>query len=297
MSSFVAITGATGHIGKGAAGLLLKKGVKVRAIARTVDKLKSISGAEAVAADINDVAALERAFTGADAVFAMIPPNVVAPDVRADQNRTGDNLVAAIKKAKVTHIVALSSVGAHMSEKMGPVNGLYDWEQKLKSLTGVNVLVLRPCYFMENLLMNVGLIKGNGIMGSAIHSDVRMPMIATRDIAAVVADALEKRNFSGYSVRELLGERDTTMEEVRRAVARGLAKPDLAYVEFPYADAEKAMTGMGLSTDYARLIVEMAQSLNGKIFKPSQTRDERTTTPTSVETFINDTFLPAVKGS
>lgn len=294
-NDFVTITGATGHIGRKAAEILLGKGLKVRAVARTAHKLASLTGAEAFAADLYDPASTERALSGAKAVFAMIPPNAAAPDVRADQNKIADSFIKAIPSAKVTHVVALSSIGAHQGTQMGPVNGLYDWEQKLKKLPGVNVLILRPCYFMENLLVNVGLIKGNGIMGSPIKPELRFPMIATQDIGAVVAAALEKKDFTGVSVRELFGPRDLTMEDARAAIAKAISKPDLSYVQFPYEEAKKAMVGMGLSADYAGLLVEMMKSMNEGIMRPTQVRDAKTTTPTSIEWFADNVFAPMFK--
>ena len=293
--NFVTITGATGHIGSRAIEILVQKGIGVRAVARTTAKLNALKGAEAFAADVTDSAALQKAFTGARAAFVMIPPNVTAADVRADQNRVADCLVKALQASKVSHVVALSSVGAHQGTKMGPVNGLYDWEQKLRKLSGVNVQILRPCYFMENLLVNVGLIKANGIMGSALRADLRMPMIATRDIATVVAQSLETPNFSGVTVRELLGERDITMEEARAAIAKAIGKPELKYIQFAYADAEKAMVGMGLSRDYAAQLIEMSRSMNEGIARPTQARGAETTTPTSIEVFAASVFAAAFK--
>jgi uncharacterized protein YbjT (DUF2867 family) len=292
---FITVTGATGHIGRRAVDILSAKGLKVRAVARRVDALKSLKGVEAVAADLSDASAAEKAFSGSKAVFALIPPNVTAPDVRADQNRVADSLVQAIERSGVTHVVALSSIGGHMSSGAGPVNGLHDWEEKLKKLSGVNVLALRPCYFMENLLVNVGLIKNMGIMGSPMRGDLRFPLIATRDIGEAVAESLEKASFTGFSVRELLGARDTTMEEARAAIAKAIGKPDLKYVQFPYAHAEKAMIGMGLSADYAGLLIEMTRGMNEGRIKPTQARDAKTTTPTTIEWFAENVFAAAFK--
>lgn len=286
-TEIVAITGATGHIGGEAARLLLTKGRAVRVVARNAEKLNELKakGAEPFAADLGDTAAVERAFSGVRAVFAMIPPNVAAPDVRADQNRIADSLIRAIRAAKVTHVVALSSLGAHRGTQMGPVNGLHDWEEKLKTLEGVNILIVRPAYFMENLLMNVPMIKNNSLMGSPLKPDLPFAMIATQDIAAFVANALAYPVFSGITVRELHGQRDVTMDEARAAIGAAVGMPALGYAQFPYADAEKAMVGMGLSPDYAARLIEMSRSMNEGIMKPAQARDLSTTTATSIEEF------------
>ena len=75
------------------------------------------------------------------------------------------------------------------------------------------------------------------------------------------------------------------MEEARAAIGSAIGKPDLRYVQFPYADAEKAMVGAGLSPNYAALLVEMTRSMNEGIFRPEQARTAAATTPTSIEAF------------
>jgi uncharacterized protein YbjT (DUF2867 family) len=80
-----AITGATGNTGSAIAAKLLARGEKVRVIGRDASRLAGFvqKGAEAFVADVTDAAALTKAFTCAKAVYAMIPPNVAAPDVSA----------------------------------------------------------------------------------------------------------------------------------------------------------------------------------------------------------------------
>src|SRR4051794_20107358 len=109
-----AITGATGNIGSKIAQSLLKEGKKVRVIGRTADRLKPFTdkGAEAFIGSVDDAEAMTRAFTGATAIFAMIPPNVTSPNVRADQNKVSEALAAGISRSGVKYVVNLSSIGA-----------------------------------------------------------------------------------------------------------------------------------------------------------------------------------------
>lgn len=293
----ITIIGATGHIGKRTAELLLKKGLKIRAVMRNAEKANDLKkkGADIVAGDVNDSNFLTTALRGSDAAFVMIPPNYGAPDMRADQNKTSESIVEAVKKSGVTHVISLSSIGAHLSAKAGPINGLYDHEQRLNKVDGVNVLYLRPGYFMENLLMNVGLIKNMGIVGGPLSADAKIPMIATNDIAVEVAERLGKRDFSGKTVRELMGQRDISMKEATRAIGQAIGKPDLNYVQFAYEDAEKAMVQMGLSADVARLMIEMNKGFNEGTIKPTQARGAETTTATSIEEFTRTVFAAAFK--
>lgn len=284
------ITGATGHTGRAIAERLLAQGKPVRAIGRDAARLQPLTakGAEPFVGVLEDPDAMARAFSDAEAVYTLVPTNPAAPDVRADQNRVGEALATAIAKARVPYVVNLSSVGAHLSEKVGPIKGLYDIEQRFNRLGGTNVLHLRPTFFMENLLMNVQMIKNMGINGTPMKPDVAIPIIATKDIAAEAAERLLRLDFKGKSVKELLGPREWTMTEMTAILGRAIGKPSLPYVQFPYEDAEKAMIGMGLSPDVARSYIEMYRAFNDGIIKPTEQRSAKNTTPTSFEKFAEE---------
>lgn len=290
-------TGATGHTGKMIAETLLAKGKKVRVIGRDAERLKPLTdkGAEAFIGSLDDAAAMTRAFTDAKAVYAMIPPNLSAPDLRAYQNKIGGAIATAIAGARVPYVVNLSSMGAHLSEKVGPVKGLYDQEQRLNKLKDVNIVHLRSGYFMENLLWNIDLIKKMGINGSPMKADLPISMIATKDIAAEAARLLLDLKFMGKSVKELLGQRDLSMAEVTRVLGKAIGKPDLKYVQFPYEEAEKAMLSMGLSPSVAQAFIEMSRGFNDGIIKTTEKRSAQNTTPTSIEEFAKE-FAAAYKG-
>jgi len=292
------IMGATGKTGSKLAELLLEKGHTIRVIGRDAEKLKGFTakGAEAAVGDAADKAFLTKAFTGADAVYALIPPNFSVADFRAYQAKIGENIIAAIQGSGVRYVVNLSSQGAHLTDKTGPIAGLHDQEQRLDKLIGVNVLHLRPTYFMENLLMNIDMIRKMNIMGSAVRGDVKFAMIAAKDIAAYAAERLVKRNFTGSSVVDLLGERDLSLNEAAAIIGKKLGKPDLAYVAFPYEDAEKGMVAMGLTPDMSKLYIEMSKALNNGLFAVNIGRTKENTTKTSFEIFA-DQFAAAYKSA
>ncbi len=282
----IVITGASGNIGSKVTAHLLSQGQRVRCVSRRADKLKELAdkGAEIAACSLEDAAALTKAFSAADSIFAMIPPNYSATDFRAYQNVIGSSIAEAIRKSGVKYIVNLSSQGAHLPEKTGPIKGLHDQEERLNKLSGFNILHMRPTYFMENLLANIDMIKKMNMMGSALRGDLKFPMIATKDIARFTAERLLKKDFSGTSVRDLLGQRDISMNEAAAIIAKKINKPDLKYVQFSYEDTEKALVGMGISTDVAKLFVEMSKAINERLIMDTP-RTEENTTETSFEEF------------
>ena len=292
------ITGATGNTGSVVAKTLLSKGQSVRAIGRSADRLKDLAerGAEPFVCDLTDHDALTKAFTGARAVYAMIPPNMTSPDYRADQDRNTDSIAGAIEKAGVKFAVCLSSFGADKPDKTGPVAGLHYLEQRLNKIPSLNSLYLRAGYFMENTLAQIGIIKQMGVAAGPVRGDLKLPMIATHDIGAAAAEDLLKLDFHGHQTRELNGQRDLTMTEAAAIIGDQLAKPDLPYVQAPNDQIRAAMIGMGMSANMADLILEMAGALNSGHMAALEPRSARNTTPTSYETFVKEEFVPLYYG-
>lgn len=290
----ITILGASGHTGHVAAERLLKEGQKVRAIARSSDRLKHLValGAEAAVGDATDAGFLAGAFAGSDVVYTLIAPDTTSDDYPAFQDRMGEAITSAVKTSRVKRVVFLSSVGAEQLSGTGPIAGLGRQERRLASITGLNSLSLRATYFMENHLATLGLIKHQGLNGSALAGDVPFPMIASGDIGQVVADVLAKPDFAGTSTRELLGPRDLTMNEVTRIIGAAIGRPDLAYMQFPYDAALEGMVGAGLSKSVAAGYVEMSRAFNEGRIKSLEGRNARNTTPTRFEDFAAHVIAP-----
>ena len=292
------VIGATGNTGRVVAEKLLAKGEKVRAVGRDAKRLEALKqkGAEAFLADATDAGALTKAFSGAKAVYAMIPPNISAPNVRDYQERVNDALAAAIEKSGVQYAVVLSSIGADKPDKTGPVVGLHNLENKIGAVAGVNALYLRAGYFMENTLPQVGVIQSFGNAAGPLRPDLPLAMIATRDIGAAAAEALLKLDFQGKRTRELQGARNVTYAEVAKTIGAAIGKPGLAYLQLPAAQLKPALTQMGMSSSMADLLLEMSESLNSGYMKPLEPRSPQNTTPTTLETFVAEYFVPAFRG-
>jgi uncharacterized protein YbjT (DUF2867 family) len=293
-----AILGATGNTGSVVARKLLDRGKRVRVIGRDNKKLAPFvsRGADAFAADVLDTDALSRAFAQAQGVYVLIPPDLGSPDYRAYQDRVTESIARAVEKGGVPHAVTLSSVGADKPGKTGPVLGLHKMELRLAQVRGLHALHLRAGYFMENTLPQIGIIRSFGMMAGPLRADLPLPMIATKDIGAVAAEALLRLDFTGQRTQELLGPRDLTYAEATKIIGLAIGKPDLTYTQLPDEQVLQAMTGMGVSRNMAQLLCEMSASLNNGYMKPLERRSEKNTTPTTFETFVEEVFLPAYKG-
>jgi uncharacterized protein YbjT (DUF2867 family) len=283
----ITVMGATGNVGRRISEQLLEAGERIRALGRSAEKLVGLGsqGGDVLTGDAGDAAFLTKAFQGSDSVYTLLPPDAQSPDYRKQQDEEGEAIIQAIRDSGVRHVVFLSSIGADQPAGTGPIAGLHAQEARLRALPRVNVLILRPGYFFENFFATMGLIKHQGINGGAVAPDIRFPMIATRDIADVAAQALRRRDWTGVIVRELLGARDLTFAEATRILGARIGKPDLQYVQFPYADFTSSLIQMGISQNVAGLYAEMARAINEGKVKSLEGRRPENTTRTAFEEF------------
>jgi uncharacterized protein YbjT (DUF2867 family) len=277
----IAVTGATGHVGKAVVSKLKEAGHDARKVSRS-------SGVPD-----DDVAALTRAFSGADAIFLMIPPDFKAASLRQRSDELGSKLAAAAKASGARRVVFLSSLNAHLREATGPILGLHDMEERLNSLDIPELVHLRPAYFMENHLSGIGLISNHGHYAAALRPDISIPMIATLDIGAKAAELLAEEPFGQPRVRELLGPRDYTMTEAARILGAAIGKPGLKYVQLSYDEARQSMLDAGLTPGYADAMIELSRHMNESLIQGTETRSPLNTTPTTLEHFAQVVFRSA----
>lgn len=259
-----AILGASGHTGSVVARSLVAAGKKVRVLARDASKVASL-GAEVVVGQAENAADLDALFAGAEGAYVLFPPDGAATDFPARNRKLADLYAAALTKAKVPHVVLLSSVGAQLPEGAGPISTLHYGEQKLGALPGTRATFIRAAYFMENLGGMLGAMKEQGVLPVfSKHLDYAFPMIATKDIGETAARALleaPKQN----EIIELVGPKDASYADAARAFSAALGKTITA-VSVPYEAIVPTLTGFGMSAHMAGLYREMSEGFDaGKI--------------------------------
>jgi uncharacterized protein YbjT (DUF2867 family) len=145
----VAVTGATGRQGSAVARALLADGWRVRGLTRdpTSERSRALSvlGAETVLADMEDPAALDRAFAGVHGVYSVQNYQISG---LAGEVRQGRNVAEAAKRADVQHLVYGSAGTGERGTGIGSWESKLEVEQRLREL-GLPVTVLRPTAFME----------------------------------------------------------------------------------------------------------------------------------------------------
>jgi len=262
------LLGALGNINRPLVGRLVAAGHQVTVVSSNPERSTAIvaAGAKPAIGTIENVDFLTASFTGADAVYTMVPPHYTAPDWKEYIYRMGRNQAAAIRAAGVGKVVNLSSVGAHLPAGCGPVSGIHFVEQELNALSGVDIKHLRPAYFYTNFLSAIGMIKQGGFYGNNYGAGRKLFLASPVDIAEVAAEELLALSFTGKSVRYIVSD-ELTSVELTSILGAAIGKPDLSYVEFSDEEALKGMQQAGFSNDIARNFVELGRATRtGEMF-------------------------------
>ena len=256
------ITGSLGNISKPLAERLIAAGHSVTVISSSAGKTAQIEaiGAQAAIGSVEDVPFLIKTFTGADAVYTMVPPNFGSGNWKKYIAGIGENYAAAIQVSGVKYVVNLSSIGAHMREGCGPVSGLYFVEKALNGLVGANVKHLRPGFFYTNFLGNISMIKHMGIIGANYGEGSQLILVHPDDIAEAAAEELLTLTFQGKSIRYVASDEKSTYE-VATILGKAIGKPELSWIDFKDEDTVSGMIQAGLPEEIAKNYAEMGAAM------------------------------------
>jgi uncharacterized protein YbjT (DUF2867 family) len=257
------LTGSTGNITKPLAKALITAGHKVTIISSNESRKEEIEkiGATAAIGSVLDEPFLSRVFQSADAVYLMIPPTFSVSDWLGYQKEVAENFVTAIKNSGVKNIVQLSSIGAHMVEGAGPIDGLAYLEERLNSIDNINVVKLRPSYFYTNFFSMIDMIKQAGILGSNIgdHKD-ELVLTHPNDIADAAAKHLLTLDFKGQKI-EYVSSDVRTFSEIVKVLGDAIGKPELPWISFSDEDNLQGMLNAGLPEVFAKSYTQMGKSI------------------------------------
>ncbi len=254
-----AIAGVTGHTGSVVADTLLAQGKPVRVVVRDAAKGEpwKAKGAEVAIADLADRVALTKALTGVAGAYLLLPPDVTTKTPLEDNAARTALFVAAIKDARVPHVVFLSSIGAQHATGTGPIRALHRAEKELAA-TGAALTFVRAAYFQENWAAALGMLP-QGVLPTFIPAAFAYPQVATKDIGRTAAAALVEGG-NGTQIVELSGPRDLDANDVAAAASKLTGKP-VAANEAPTSAVVPTFTSFGLSAEVADLFREMYEGI------------------------------------
>lgn len=220
-----AVTGISGQVGGAVARNLLAAGKNVRAVVRNAQKGRhwSDQGCEVALAEMSDVEAMRKAFSGVEGVFILLPSNFdPAPDF-PETRRTVEAIRTALEAAHPARVVCLSTIGAH-AKQHNLLNQLGLLEQELGSLP-MPTTFLRAAWFIENAAWDVAAARETGVIASYLQPlDQAVPMVATADVGRVAAELLLE-NWSGRRIVNVEGPHRITPNEIAAGFSTVLGRP------------------------------------------------------------------------
>jgi len=207
----VLITGATGQQGGAVARELLERGQAVRALTRRPDgdaarELQRL-GATIVAGDLDDATSLVQALTGVWGVWAV--QNTWEAGVEKEEEQ-GKRLAKLAREQGVAHFVYSSVGSAHRRTGIPHFDNKWRIEETVRSLGFPSHVILRPVFFMENLLSPWAL-QGDKL-AAAIQPTTKLQMIAVADIGQMGALAFTRSSELAGQQLDLAGDAVTLPE-------------------------------------------------------------------------------------
>ncbi|MBZ4033490.1 NAD(P)H-binding protein [Flavobacterium sp. 17A] len=260
----IIITGSLGNISKPLAKTLIAEGHQITVIASSNDRKSDIEnlGASAAIGSVNNVSFLTQTFTGADAVYCMIPrANYFDPNLDLDAfTRTiGNNYAEAITKSGVERVVFLSSIGAHLEKNSGIIQRYNEIEAVLNQLSEVSITFMRPTSFYYNLLAYIPMIKNQGFIAANYGADELIPWVSPNDIAAAIAEELT-HPLDGKKIRYVASE-ELSGHQTAKILGEAIGIPDLEWKLITDKETLDGLISVGIQPKIAQGLVEMYAGL------------------------------------
>lgn len=248
------VFGATGNTGKIVAAELEAARKDVRKLRRSSPKL-------------DDADALFKVLDGAAGAYVMLPPDLKTEAYLAERKVWVDAIGAAIKRAKVPHVVFLSSLGAQHGAGTGPIRALHYGEQVLAA-SAESTSFIRAGYFAENFAGVFPVAQKDGVLPHFGPIDVRFPVVATKDIGTFAAHLLLEGG-KGHRVFDFTGPAEVSAQDAAAALTQLLGKPITA-ISAPLDAIVPTFKNMGVSDDMAALYHEMISGMGKGLVAPTQ---------------------------
>lgn len=245
----IAITGATGQLGRLVIRELLKSvpASRIVALARSADKAADLAaqGITVRIADYDRPDTLEAAFAGVTRLLLISSSQV---GQRVAQHR---NVIDAARRAGVAAIAYTSLLHADRSP-LGLAAEHVETEALLAT-SGLQWTLLRNGWYTENYLAGIPAALAHGaLIGCA--DDARIASAARADYAAAAARVLASDGHEG-KIYELAGDDAYTLTELAAEISRLSGKP-VSYRNLDEVGYRDALTGAGLPPALAAMLAD-----------------------------------------
>ncbi|APO70775.1 short-chain dehydrogenase/reductase SDR family protein (plasmid) [Rhizobium gallicum] len=291
----IVITAPTGDIGHQVVQKLLQSGAPIRVIARDPSHLTEEvrDSVEVVQGSHGDFAVVNQAFEGADAVFWLAPADPKAASVMAAYVDFTRPAAAALKEQGVKRVVAITALGrgSPLADKAGFVTGSLAMDDLIAD-TGVAFRGLANPSFMDNIARQATAIRNLGKFFMPISGDLKLPSVATRDIAAVAARWLLDDNWTDQGEVPVLGPEDISFNDMAGIISDVLGKV-VTYQQISFDAYNARFIQFGFSNAMAQGMSDMAWAKDNGL-DLAVSRMPENSTPTGFRQWCEDTLKPAI---
>jgi len=296
----ISVVGATGRVGAKLTRNLLKAGHQVRALSRGGPALGALValGAEPFLGSFDTGEGdLDQFFQGADAAFLMVKTDW--NNIEGHYPAVAKRFVDALKKSSVNLAVSLTAMGSDVKGKTGHFECFHDLDEKLNELGNIDLVHLRAAWFMDDVSAWTGPVAKYGRIAWFCKPDLKMPWVATDDIAWLAAKELTNPR-GRHRVYLEVGSEDVSMNELAEIIGKKIGKPvDYRYIETTRKDVEAEFLARFGTLEKWQDDTLSADALNSGIVRFHGEHEYRPKLPTTMETFIADVwktrYLDAVK--
>lgn len=274
----IAITGATGHLGRLAIAALKARGATPIALARDPAK----------AADLNvETRAFDYTTADPAALKGIETLVLISSNDLVDRVGQHKRAIAAAKQAGVSRIVYTSLLKGGANPMVLALDHA-PTEAALKE-SGIAYTVLRNGWYTENYTGALGAVLAHGAMIGAA-GEGRVSSAARKDYAEAIAVVALDEAHAG-KIYELAGDAAHTGADLAAEVAKAAGKP-VVYVNMPEADYAKALEGFGLPPVLAGALADSETwAAKDALYDDSRTLSHLIGRPT---TPISDTIAAAL---
>ncbi len=236
----ILVTGAAGKSGKGIIKALAARNAAVRALVRRPEQKElviKLGAQDAMVGDMREPAVIKQAVKGVRSIY------YICPNMSPDEVDIGREISAAAQREHVAHFVYHSVL--HPQVEAMP----HHWQkmrvEELLFTTGLNITILQPAAYMQNILAGWDTIRRQGLYRVPYPVSTRIGMVDLLDVAEAAAMVLTEPGHVGATY-ELAGPENLSQDEVAAILERQLGRPVTAeQISLPSWRQQAKNAGLG----------------------------------------------------
>ena len=291
----IVVTTPTGQIGRKVLSRLLEHDEPVRVIARDPSRLPDDirERVEVVQGSHDDPDVVGRAFAGAEAVLWIVPTDPTAASLEATYVDFTRPACEAFRTHGIKRVVGVSALGRNTpyAAEAGLVTASLAMDDLLGS-SGVSYRALVNPSFMDNLVNQVQPIRARGVFFGPIDADLKVPTVATSDIAARAAGLLRDRSWTGTGSVPVLGPEDLSFNDLAAIISEVIGK-QVTYQPIPLEAFKARLTERGMSAAIVQGYADMMTAKNRGLDN-AEPRNLQSSSPTSFRQWCEAVLKPAL---